>query len=125
MGQKVGNIKEIWQYPVKSMTGNKISVAKLNKEGLQGDRLWTIWDEVDQQLVGGKSFKKIMHLKASYQQATPSIANPTVAITFPDGHIVSSDKPYLNDLLASFIGHPVRLKLKQADKAFYLKNQAV
>jgi len=29
MSQKIGTIKEIWQYPVKSMQGNKISKALL------------------------------------------------------------------------------------------------
>src|SRR4026207_1254344 len=31
-------IKEIWRYPVKSMAGETLSVADINRQGIAGDR---------------------------------------------------------------------------------------
>lgn len=119
MSKKIGVIKEIWRYPVKSMSGNKIAKGELTKDGLVGDRLWTIWDEIDNQLVGGKQFRKIMQLAASFKDEE-DFANPIANILFPDGQVVDSKSPYLDNLLSSFIGHPMRLKLRQKNKEFYL-----
>ena len=32
-------IKEIWRYPVKSMAGETLSVADINRQGIAGDRI--------------------------------------------------------------------------------------
>lgn len=123
MSQKIGQIKSIWRYPIKSMVGSQIGSAELTKKGLEGDRQWVLWDEVNNQLIGGKQFKNIMRLVAASTQSTGVTNTPSIDILFPDGKKVASDAPYLNDLLSTFIGHPVSLKHRADHKDFYLLNK--
>jgi uncharacterized protein len=40
----VGNVAEIWRYPVKSMAGETLDWASLTDKGLDGDRRWALVD---------------------------------------------------------------------------------
>lgn len=122
MKNKVGQIKSIWRYPVKSMVGDTIPRGAFSKDGLIGDRLWTLWDESSQELVGGKQFKNIMQLSATYLNPENITNDPSVRVFFPDGNSVNSDDPDLNDLISAFVGHPLLLKQKSSDKKFFLSN---
>lgn len=102
------------------MAGSQITSAEISREGLIGDREWVLWDEINNQLVGGKQFKNIMQLAAVYLQSNDIANYPAADILFPDGRKVASDEPYLNDLLSSFIGHPLSLKRRADNKDFYL-----
>lgn len=123
MSKKIGQIQSIWRYPVKSMKGCQISEGMLTKDGLEGDRMWTLWDELNKELVGAKQFNKILQLKAAFAHSTDIAAKPDVTIQFPDDSVVASDAPYLNDLLSAFIGHPLSLKRRSGKKYFYLKSE--
>jgi len=45
MLQRVGIVKELWRYPVKSMVGATIDSAIIERFGLLGDRCWALRDE--------------------------------------------------------------------------------
>ncbi len=123
MRKKIGQIQSIWQYPVKSMEGSRVSEGILTKLGLEEDRIWTLWDEVNQELVGAKQFRKILQLKADFIYPNEVSSHPDVTIQFPDGKIVSSSTSYLNDLISAFVGHPLSLQLRSDKKSFYLKSK--
>jgi len=122
MKKKVGQIQSIWRYPVKSMEGSKISEGILTKDGLEGDRMWTLWDEINNELIGAKQFHKIMRLKAVFTHPNQIMTNPDVIVQFPDDTTIASRVPYLNDLSSAFIGHPLSLRLRSDKKNFYLKS---
>ncbi len=122
MRKKIGQIQSIWRYPVKSMKGCRVIEGILTKDGLQGDRMWTLWDEINKELVGAKQFNKIMQLKAAFANPNHIATKPDVTIQFPDDSIIASGTPYLNDVLSAFIGHPLSLKFRSDKKNFYLKS---
>ncbi len=105
------------------MGGSQILEGILTKDGLEGDRMWTLWDEINKELVGAKQFHKILKLKAAFIYPNDIEAQPDVTIQFPDGRIVTSEAAYLNDLLSSFVGHPLSLQLRSDKKSFYLKSK--
>ncbi|WP_197495743.1 MOSC N-terminal beta barrel domain-containing protein [Acidihalobacter yilgarnensis] len=41
---KIGEIKEIWRYPVKGMAGEPLISGRLGEQGLDGDRIWALRD---------------------------------------------------------------------------------
>ena len=38
--RRVGTVRELWRYPVKSMAGERVADAELGWQGLDGDRRW-------------------------------------------------------------------------------------
>jgi uncharacterized protein YcbX len=40
----VGNVAEIWRYPVKSMAGERLESCAISEAGLDGDRRWALVD---------------------------------------------------------------------------------
>jgi uncharacterized protein len=40
----VGNVAEIWRYPVKSMAGERLDSCVISQTGLDGDRRWALVD---------------------------------------------------------------------------------
>lgn len=119
---KIGEVSELWQYPVKSMAGQAIQQAKIDKIGMQGDRVWAVHDDAANEIISAKRFAKLMLCSARYQ-TSPSDSNrqPVVDISLPDGTVASSNDDHLPALLSALLGHPVSLSSLQADKDYYLK----
>lgn len=117
---KVGYIKEVWRYPVKSLVGEKVSEASIEMAGFADDRCWALRDEVSGEFVGGKKIPKLMLLKARYLDEPVAgfgpAAQSAVEIEFPDGRRVSSDDPYASAILSMFLGQRVSLCPRPAAK---------
>ena len=51
---RIGTIKQIWRYPVKSMAGEQLEACSVGLNGIPGDRGWAIRDETaDMRFPGG------------------------------------------------------------------------
>lgn len=48
-------VEEIWRYPVKSLRGERLTEARLDRRGLLGDRLWAVRDPDSGKLGSGKN----------------------------------------------------------------------
>ena len=40
-----GKVAELWRYPVSSMAGEQLAVARVETGGIAGDRIWGVLDE--------------------------------------------------------------------------------
>lgn len=47
---KVGEISEIWRYPVKGMAGESLQHGTLGAAGLAGDRIWAVRDDARKEI---------------------------------------------------------------------------
>ena len=105
----VGTIKEIWRFPVKSMQGDTVPRAEVSAQGVLGDRVWAMRDEVRREVQWGKMYPALMLCKARYRREPLAGSPAPVDITFPDGETVGSDDPRIDEKLTALIGRAARL----------------
>jgi uncharacterized protein YcbX/NAD(P)H-flavin reductase len=123
MNKKVGEIKGIWGYPVKSMAGGKLPCASYNKLGMIGDRGWSLRDHLLDEIVGAKRFGNIMQLRAEYcTEVIHPNDIPAVRIFFPNGSSITSDSPEAQSLLSAYLGRQVELRPLEDNKKYYKKH---
>jgi uncharacterized protein YcbX len=106
---RIGIVKEIYRYAVKSMAGEKLEECTVGTLGIPGDRGWAIRDETTGEITNGKRFPLLMRSAARYREAPAAGFIPHVDITFPDGTAVGSDASEVNERLTKLLGKPVSL----------------
>ena len=121
----IGTVKEVWRYPVKSMFGERVSQASIEKMGMPEDRAWALRDEESGEIVGGKKIPGIMTLRARYTQSPRGSfdkgADTPTEILFPDGRVMASSDPYISAALSMYLGRRVSLcrRLPASEKEHY------
>lgn len=108
--ERVGTIREIWRYPVKSMAGERIGRTELGALGVPADRGWALRDERAGEVRGAKKFAVLMKCAARYLEEPAWERIPDAEITLPDGsRLRTSDTAALNQKLSALIGRPVTI----------------
>ena len=113
LGMNVGQLSELWRYPVKSMAGESIQSGRFDAYGMIGDRAWAAINTETGNVGWGKSYPKLMNLKARYTREPPPTRSygedvSPVAIHFPSGDVaVSNANP--DKALTDYIGAPLHL----------------
>ena len=106
-----GTVLSLWRYPVKSMQGEEINASFVTERGLFGDRAYALMDETDGKTVTAKNPKKwptMFAFRAAFAEpATSADTVPPVRITTPDGVVLSSEQPDLNQALSAKLGRAV------------------
>lgn len=106
---KVGVIREIWRFPVKSMQGDRIESCSVSRQGVLGDRCWAMRDETRREVQWGKMFPQLMLCKARYREEPGENDIRPVDITFPDGETIGSDDDRVHAKLTDLIGREASL----------------
>jgi uncharacterized protein YcbX len=105
----LGNIAQIFRYPVKSMGGETLASTEVGPDGLPGDRAWAVRDEVRGGIRGAKKIPQLMQLKASYPDEPGQTKSAPANIVLPDGSVAMTGDIDINDRLSSALGHEVSL----------------
>lgn len=114
---KLGEIREIWRYPVKSMQGERLDSVRVGPRGLPGDRGWAIRDEKRGEIVGAKLLGDLMRCAASYLEEPGEDSVGPAEITLEDGTRFRSDAADASERLSRALGTPVTLwPLQPADR---------
>jgi uncharacterized protein len=92
----------IWRYPVKSLQGEAIDAAVVERDGLKGDRRWGVRDGHTGRILTARRRPELLHAAASYRDAQP-------VITLPDGRTAEGPGPTTDRLLSEWLGSPVSL----------------
>ena len=109
MAMRIG---ELWQYPVKSMIGQRVGHARLTPTGIAGDRTWAVRDEVRGGIRGAKKLGQLMQFEARYS-ADP---DASVTNTGPGDVQINSNDPDRDQALSAALDHRVTLwPLQPAD----------
>jgi MOSC domain-containing protein len=103
----VGRVTEIWRYPVKSMSGERLPACTLGPRGIPGDRGWAVRDEVAGEIRGAKKLPQLLLCAARYVSEPGGGPVPPAEITLPDGTRVRSDRPEAAERLAALVGRRV------------------
>ena len=100
----LGSIVSLWRYPVKSMMGEELNGAEVTKRGLMGDRAYALLDSSDGKVVSAKNPRKwpqLFNFRAEMVNVPRTgMRMPPVRITLPDGAVVDSEQPDLNQILS-------------------------
>jgi uncharacterized protein YcbX len=111
----VGSIVSLWRYPVKSMLGEELNAAEVAKRGLLGDRAYALVDAADGKVASAKNPRKWPQLfdcrAALADIPRAGVKAPPVRITLPDGTIVNSEQPGLNQIFSKLLKHEVKLSV--------------
>lgn len=102
-----GVVTELYRYPVKSMGGEPVGEARVERGRVRGDRAYAIHD-TDGKLGSGKASRRfrrvdgLLDFHARYDGDVP-------IVTFPDGRVLRGDDPGVDAALATALDAPVRL----------------
>lgn len=107
-------VLELWRYPVKSLQGERVEAARVEREGLEGDRRFAIYD-VDTGL--GLTARRVPELLFASARLRE---DDGVEITLPDGSVAADD-----DALSDWLGRPVQLRERDAQAARRYENPVV
>ncbi|AGB25933.1 putative Fe-S protein [Mycobacterium sp. JS623] len=109
----IGQVAELWRYPVKSLGGTQIEQADLSARGVLGDRLWAVRDVAKDVTASARQLPVLLTATARYLGAVPPDAGPgnvpEVEISFPDGTVMSSSDDGVHAKLSELVGREVRL----------------
>jgi uncharacterized protein YcbX len=107
-GTEVGQVAEVWRYPVKSMAGERLEEVEVSWHGLAGDRRWAF---VQEHLVRSGFPWLTIRERARMAHYRPAFADPgrpdrsATVVTTPDGARLDVVDP----ALAAELGPGVRV----------------
>ncbi len=109
----LGSIVSLWRYPVKSMLGEELNASEVAKRGLLGDRAYALVDSTDGKVASAKNPRKwpqLFDCRAALTQIPVAGAKaPPVRIALPDGDIVNSEQPGLDQIFSKMLKREVEL----------------
>jgi len=98
------HVAQIWRYPVKSMVGGEVDVVDIGPQGIVGDRVWAVRDQVRGGIRGAKVLGGLMRLSAQFADGPSG----PVVIGLPDGTTVRTDDPTASVAVSRAMRHIVR-----------------
>ena len=97
-------VAELWRYPVKSLQGERLEVAGITPEGVEGDRRYAIYDLETGLGLTARRVPELLFASARIPDGA------RVEITLPDGSVAADD-----DALSAWLDRPVALRSAEAD----------
>jgi MOSC domain-containing protein len=76
----IAEVVGLWRYPVKSLQGEAIDAARVESDGVLGDRRWGIRDERTGRILTARRRPELLGAFASYDGDEPVISLPDAAI---------------------------------------------
>ncbi len=111
--ERVGTVKALWRYPVKSMLGEELDAVDLSEDGVVGDRAYAVRDKETGKVASAKHprlWPNLLACRAAFVDAPrPDDELPPVRIELADGTVVLSDAPDADAVLSRFFGRDVEL----------------
>lgn len=121
----VGTVKELWRYPVKSMEGELLQEARIEKDCMVGDRSWAVYDEAAHELSTVRKLPRLLQCSARFeappQPGQTGAEVPRVRVQLPDGSGFDSRDAEGDRMLSRYLGREVTLQPLQpkSNTAFY------
>jgi hypothetical protein len=106
---RVGVVRELWRYPVKSMGGEQLARTVLGPLGVPGDRGWALRDESAGEIRGAKKLPALLQCTARYRSEPGDTAVPPADLVLPDGARTATDDPEVAARLSALVGRRVTL----------------
>jgi uncharacterized protein len=94
------------------MMDEELNAAEVTKAGLVGDRAYALVDSSNGKVASAKNPRKwptLFDFRAALADVPETGTMPPVCITLPDGAIVSSEQPDIDQILSTVLKRPVTL----------------
>src|SRR5829696_6201618 len=108
-GVRIGEVGEVWRYPVKSMAGEPLMESPVDITGVRGDRGWAVRDERAGEIRGAKKIPALMQCFARYVEDPAEGTIPHAVITLPNGTLTRTDAADANERLSAALDATVTL----------------
>jgi uncharacterized protein YcbX len=105
--QSIGNVDELWRYPVKSMAGEQCELLQCDLRGVEGDRWFAIRD-ASGRFGSGKNTRRFRKIDGLLEFQS-SYVNGVARIRFPGGEVRPGESPSIHAALTDALGQPVVL----------------
>jgi uncharacterized protein YcbX len=96
----MGNVAELWRYPVKSFQGERVDRVDVGPDGVVGDRRYAVTDPVRGAALSAKTERRLL-------DAWARTVDGEVVITLPNGDELSATSPDVGDRLSEWLGRDV------------------
>ena len=110
--RKIGTVKALWRYPVKSMQGEQLNELLVTRNGTVGDRAYALRDLDNKRIASAKKFLKLLEFHAVCEGTPVAGTLPKVKITLPNGRNIHADDTEASEVISEAAGH--RFKLEQS-----------
>lgn len=106
-------VQQLWRHPVKSLAGEALEHAHVERRGIVGDRLWAVRDDENDTITSAKRLPALLRLRARFV-VEPRAGEaphhvPAVVIGFPDGSELESGDRRVHTRLSELVGRRVSL----------------
>jgi uncharacterized protein YcbX len=122
----VGVVTRLYRYPVKSVLGERLDAAVVNRRGVEGDRDWAVYT-ADGGIGSGKTSQRfrrvdgLLRLRATLDDGAPGPHADRAAaaphghdgaprLHLPDGRSLPVDDPETAGALTALLGRPLELR---------------
>jgi uncharacterized protein YcbX len=99
---KLGQIRELWRYPVSSMGGERLDAVKLRPGGVEGDRIWAVADAQSGEVAGPERRKQWRALPSLPARLPSGASVPQVGDG--EGGFLDADSEAARLALSRFLG---------------------
>jgi len=97
-------VAELWRYPVKSLSGERVAAVRVVSDGVDGDRMWGIQDCNDGRILTARREPRLLFASSRLLDH-----GYVPVITFPDGHELTGLGAATDAALSTWLAKPVRL----------------
>lgn len=123
----IGEVEQIWRYPVKSLGGESLTDVRAGLGGIAGDRHWAVYDPLAPTIRSAKQWPELLELSARYAGSSePGTEDrgagvQPVRLLAPDGSECGSEAQDCADWLQQRLGRVAELRRRQpaAEHRFY------
>ncbi len=105
----VGTVSRLRRYPVKSMLGEDLDAGDVTFRGLDHDRRLAVVSRRTGKIASAKYPRLWRTLLTLSAAADPPAGAESVRITLPDGEVVTSTDPGVDQVLSALLSEPVTL----------------
>jgi uncharacterized protein len=112
---RIGVVKDLFRYPVKSMGGERLSAVDIAANGVIGDRAYAL-REANGRIVTAKKWANMLEFGARYDAPPiPEVLAP-LRIILKDGRTIQAQAPDASATLSAVLGRPVVLQRAQSEQ---------
>lgn len=109
MTKKLGEVVELWRYPVKSLRGERLSEVACDRRGVVGDRWWAVRG-ADGRIGSGKTTRRFRRMPGLLSMSARLDDEGVAWVHLPSGERARVGDPGTAELVGAAIGEAVTLE---------------